>query len=64
MKYCFDSKGGILMGNQKVNQDNLIVNQPIMNNRMQVFGVCDGHGEYGHLVSKYIKDHLIGMINH
>ena len=41
----------------KINQDNFFISKfPKFN--MNFIGVCDGHGNYGHLVSEFIKTNL------
>lgn len=43
----------------KINQDNMFVFNNLANNPDFYFlGVCDGHGLYGHEISKYIKENL------
>ncbi len=42
-------------GIAKINQDNYFIIKEFMNIPEQFFmGICDGHGSYGHLISKYI----------
>lgn len=44
---------------EKTNQDRYIVQHTLQGNTdVSLFGVCDGHGKYGHHVSQYIKDNL------
>ena len=60
MRFSFRTKKGILASNQiKTNQDS-IINFPQINKLtwQHYFGVCDGHGVYGHFVSAFIKEHL------
>ena len=46
-------------GVQKTNQDNFFIINEFLGDEEQFFlGVCDGHGTYGHLVSKYITQIL------
>ena len=47
------------MDPNKVNQDSYITS-PNLNNQtwLHYFGVCDGHGANGHLVSQYVKKNL------
>ena len=46
-------------GIQKINQDNFFIINEFLGEEEQFFlGVCDGHGTYGHLVSKYITQIL------
>ena len=46
-------------GVPKINQDNYFIIKEFLNNSEQFFmGLCDGHGSYGHLISKYICNTL------
>jgi len=46
-------------GSHKQNQDNYFMKLKFMNDKnMNLFGVMDGHGQDGHLVSQFIKSHL------
>jgi len=48
---------------EKINQDNLFkVNYEDLN--LYFYGVCDGHGSYGHLVSNFIKSNLPIILYH
>ena len=48
---------------EKINQDNLFkVNYEDLN--LYFYGVCDGHGTYGHLVSNFIKSNLPIILYH
>ena len=47
--------GYSIPGVPKINQDNYFIIKEFLNNKEQFFiGLCDGHGSYGHLISKYI----------
>ena len=48
--------GEPVFGTTKINQDNLFCTDLI--DDYKFIGVCDGHGEYGHHVSKFIKNTL------
>ena len=48
--------GEIVFGETKTNQDNYF--NYLINDDTRFIGVCDGHGEYGHHVSKYLRNHL------
>ena len=48
--------GEIVFGETKTNQDNYF--NYLFNDDTRFIGVCDGHGEYGHHVSKYLRKHL------
>jgi len=41
----------------------VITGERILEGRLQLFGVCDGHGEYGHYVSGMIKKELRSISN-
>ena len=46
-------------GVQKINQDNLFIKKNFLEENNTFFiGVCDGHGDYGHLISSYISQSL------
>ena len=43
-------------GEKKINQDNFFIEKNFLNEKNQFFiGICDGHGEQGHLISSYIS---------
>jgi serine/threonine protein phosphatase PrpC len=51
-------------GVKKTNQDNKFIIKNLLNDVNNFyFGVCDGHGMFGHDVSKFIKDILPNEIN-
>ena len=51
--------GYSIPGVPKINQDNYFIIKEFLNNKEQFFiGLCDGHGSYGHLISKYIYNIL------
>jgi hypothetical protein len=52
------SKAGSTGKQTKTNQDVAFASQKMMEG-MKAFVVCDGHGTNGHLVSGYIKSHLL-----
>jgi len=44
---------------KKNNQDSLVIKPSFCDTKGQyLFGVCDGHGNYGHLISNFIKEKL------
>ena len=46
-------------GNYKTNQDNFFVVKNFAKiENLWYFGVCDGHGQNGHMVSEYVKNKL------
>ena len=40
----------------KINQDSYLVNECIFGQNFNIYGVFDGHGSNGHLISKHISD--------
>ena len=48
--------GEVVFGEKKVNQDNYF--NYLINDDLRFIGVCDGHGEYGHHVSNYLRNNL------
>ena len=48
--------GEVVFGETKTNQDNYF--NYSLNEDMRFIGVCDGHGEYGHHVSKFLRNYL------
>jgi serine/threonine protein phosphatase PrpC len=53
-------------GNKKINQDTFIIERNINGVlNFNIFGVLDGHGEYGHYASQFVSRHMISHIkNH
>lgn len=49
------SEGGLNKGKRKTNQDNHFIDYSWMQFGIYVFGICDGHGLYGHHVSNFIS---------
>lgn len=59
MRYSYRSKKGFIPNIQKFNQDAYIVIPNISKKSWQhFFGICDGHGNFGHHVSGFIKTNL------
>lgn len=70
-KFAFATRVGFIPNNPyKENQDNFLLNPNILKRpACHFFGVCDGHGQNGKLVSGYIKKRLPvlleqGITNH
>ena len=53
--------GEPIFGQTKINQDNYFCKDLI--NGYKFIGVCDGHGEYGHYVSDFVKQNLSKELN-
>jgi len=53
-------------GNKKINQDSFIIERNINGIlNFNIFGVLDGHGEYGHYASQFVSRYVISHIkNH
>jgi len=53
-------------GNKKINQDSYIIERNINGIlNFNIFGVLDGHGEYGHFASQFVSRYVISHIkNH
>jgi serine/threonine protein phosphatase PrpC len=40
---------------KKTNQDSMVIIKNFLGNEdFYLFGVCDGHGEFGHFVSEFV----------
>lgn len=61
---AFKSRVGNIKGKPKLNnQDSIIIQANLMKVRGQyLFGICDGHGQYGHLISQYIKENFFNLL--
>ena len=53
--------GETIFGKVKINQDNYFCYD--LTNNFKYIGVCDGHGDFGHHVSEFIKDYLPKKLN-
>lgn len=60
----YKSRTGERDGKTKINnQDSYIIRPFLQGTKGQyLFSICDGHGNYGHEVSKFIKDKLPGLV--
>ena len=60
----FKSRVGTIRGKPKLqNQDSLAIKPNLQNIRGQyLFGVCDGHGAQGHLISEYVKEQIVKSV--
>ena len=58
MQYIVKTKAGTTGKQTKVNQDVAIIDTKLPFG-LKLFCVCDGHGLNGHIVSGFIKTHLI-----
>lgn len=57
-------KGYVPYNRGKVNQDRAVVNYGLKDSSLiNLFGVMDGHGEYGHLVSEFVMKNLAKYLN-
>ena len=58
------SEAGLDDGNKKTNQD-VYIHEKNINGilNFNIFGVLDGHGEFGHLASNFVKRYIISRIS-
>lgn len=64
LTHATKSRKGIVPFSQKVNQDRGVIHYALQNDpSMAMWGVMDGHGEFGHLVAAFIQDKLAGCLN-
>lgn len=62
-KYSFRSKKGFNPTFNKENQDACIVSANLNNRQWEhFFAVCDGHGDFGHVVSGTIRSHFLQVM--
>ena len=52
------TKPGICEEEEKTNQDSYLIRENIFNEDLNLYGIFDGHGENGHLISKYISKYI------
>ena len=52
------TKHGINDGKIKINQDSYIIKENIFSKNFNIYGIFDGHGENGHLISKFISNFM------
>ena len=62
------TNAGICDDKIKINQDSYLVNENIFGQNFNIYGVFDGHGNNGHLISKHIsnfvKDYFSNKLNY
>ena len=49
---------GICDEKEKINQDSYLIKENIFKQNFNIYGVFDGHGDNGHLISKYISEYM------
>ena len=49
---------GICDEKEKINQDSYLIKENIFKENFSIYGVFDGHGDNGHLISKYISESM------
>ena len=52
------TKAGICDEKEKDNQDSYIIIENLFSENFNIYGVFDGHGDNGHLISKFISDYI------
>ena len=62
------TKPGICDEEEKINQDSYLIKENLFNENFNFYGIFDGHGDNGHLVSqyvsKYINDYFSNKLNY
>ena len=58
IKYSYITKEGLDDKNKKINQDSYLILDNIFENILNIFGVFDGHGKNGHLISSLVSSFL------
>ena len=68
INYAFITKAGLDEKKEKINQDSFLVLEKLFENELNIFGVFDGHGKNGHListlVSKFLTEYLTKKENY
>ena len=54
------TKAGICDEKEKANQDTYIIMENLFSQNYNIYGIFDGHGDNGHLISKFISDYING----
>ena len=55
---AFITKAGIDDKKEKINQDSYLILEKLFENNLNIFGVFDGHGKNGHLISSLVSKFL------
>ena len=56
--FSIKTKAGICDEEEKTNQDSYLIKENIFGEDLNLYGVFDGHGDNGHLISNYISEFL------
>ncbi|SPQ99022.1 PPM-type phosphatase domain-containing protein [Plasmodiophora brassicae] len=59
---ALSKKGYVPYNRKKANQDSYFVVENLVDG-VNVYGVCDGHGEFGHHVSAFVRDHIVEYLS-
>jgi len=54
----FLTKAGLCDDKEKINQDSFIIIENLLSQNFNIYGIFDGHGDNGHLISKFISDFM------
>ena len=54
----FLTKAGLCDDKEKINQDSYIIIENLLSQNFNIYGIFDGHGDNGHLISKFISDYM------
>ena len=52
------TKAGICDDKEKINQDSYLIIENLFFQNINIYGIYDGHGDNGHLISKFISDFM------
>ena len=52
------TKSGLDDDIEKTNQDSFLIKENIFGENFNIYGIFDGHGEDGHLISRYISNYI------
>ena len=55
---------GICDEKEKINQDSYLIKENNFKENFNIYGIFDGHGDNGHLVSKYISEYMNEYFEH
>ena len=68
IKSSYITKAGIDDKKEKINQDSYLILEKLFENNLNIFGIFDGHGKNGHLlsslISKFLSSYLTNKENY
>ena len=57
------TKAGINDDKEKINQDSYLIIENLFSKNFNIYGIFDGHGDNGHLISKFISNYMNDYYN-